>query len=119
MIDYKAAYMFTLEQLYFKTRELSERDRREEDNLRVLSELHTLITTFDRSFDTLEGKRKDNALNTIKTLIYVFNSLGKIYLDELATRKKLIQAQKDILMLTEKITTLESELNTLKNIDLL
>jgi hypothetical protein len=118
-MDYKQAYMETLEQLYFKTRELSERDRREEDNLKVLSELHTLITTFDRSFDTLEGKRKDNALNTIKTLIFVFNSLGKIYLDELAARKKLIQAQKDILTLSEKITTLESELNTLKNIDLL
>jgi hypothetical protein len=118
-MDYKQAYMETLEQLFFKTRELSERDRREEDNLRVLSELHTLITTFDRSFDTLEGKRKDNALNTIKKLIYVFNSLGKIYLDELAARKKLIQAQKDILMLTEKITALESELTALKNIDLL
>jgi hypothetical protein len=116
-MDYKEAYMFTLEQLYFKTRELSERDRREEDNLKVLSELHTLITTFDRSYDTLEGKRKDNALNTIKTLIYVFNSLGKIYLDELAARKKLIQAQKDILMLTEKITALESELNALRQID--
>jgi hypothetical protein len=118
-MDYKQAYLTTLEQLYFKTRELSERDRREEDNLRVLSELHTLITTFDRSFDTLEGKRKDNALNTIKTLIFIFNSLGKIYLDELAARKKLIQAQKDILTLTEKITTLESELNALRQIDAL
>jgi hypothetical protein len=45
--------------------------------------------------------------------------LGKIYLDELATRKKNIQLQKDILMLTEKITALESELNALRQIDLL
>jgi hypothetical protein len=118
-MDYKKAYFETLESLFFKTRELSERDRREEDNLRVLSELHTLITTFDRSFDTLEGKRKDNALNTIKTLIFVFNHIGKIYLDELAARKKNIQLQKDILTLTEKITALESELNALKQIDLL
>jgi dihydroneopterin aldolase len=43
-MDYKQAYEKTLEDLFFASREIEERDRREEKNLIVLSELNGIIS---------------------------------------------------------------------------
>jgi curved DNA-binding protein CbpA len=94
-MDYKKAYFETLEQLYFKTREIEERDRAEEQNLRTIEHLKSIIQKFDESVDLLEGVRKENAIKTLKSLYFVFNRLGSVYLDELAARKKSFKLQKE------------------------
>ena len=109
-MDYKESYELTLQQLYFATREIAERDRREEKNLIVLGYLEAIIISFDSSLDRLQGERKTSAINTLKKLYFVFNHLGRIYLDELSARKKLFKAQSEILELSRTIEELQSQL---------
>lgn len=109
-MDYKEAYQETLQQLFFKTRELEAIERREEKNLIVLGQLEAVILQFDMSVDRLDGARKETALNTLKKLYFVFDHIGRIYLDELAARKKKFESDKLVLELLAKIGTIEKEL---------
>ena len=109
-MDYKKAYLETLEQLYFKTREIEERDRAEEQTLRTIEHLKSIIQKFDESVDLLEGARKENAIKTLKSLYFVFNRLGSVYLDELAARKKSFKLQKENLELLNTINDLNEQI---------
>lgn len=111
-MDYKKAYLETLEQLYFKTRELDEKSRTEEKTIYVLERLKTIITTFDSGVESMEGKRKENAINTLKSLYFVFNHIGRIYLDELAARKKMFKLEKENYDLKIQINELCTQLTT-------
>lgn len=111
-MDYKKAYLETLEQLYFKTREIEERDRAEEQNLRTVEHLRSIIKKFDESVDLLDGARKENALKTLKSLYYVFNRIGSVYLDELEARKKSFKLEKENLELLNTINELQCQINT-------
>jgi len=110
MTDYKKRYLETLEQLYFKTRELDERDRSEEQNLRTVEHLRSIIQKFDDSVELLDGTRKENAIKTLKSLYFVFNRLGNIYLSELAARKKAFKLEKENLELLNKINELNEQI---------
>jgi hypothetical protein len=116
-MDYKQAYEKTLEDLFFASREIEERYRREEKNLIILDTLRSVISSFDSSIDRLQGERKTNALNTLKKLYMVFIGIGGVYLDELSARKKSYQVQKENIELVKIIDELKKEIETLKKID--
>tara|TARA_R110000868_G_scaffold151116_1_gene374708 strand:- start:1948 stop:2289 length:342 start_codon:yes stop_codon:yes gene_type:complete len=109
-MDYKKRYLETLEQLYFKTREINERDRQEEQNLRTVEHLRSIIQKFDESVELLDGVRKENALKTLKSLYFVFNRLGTVYLAELAARKKAYKLEKENFELLKKINELNEQI---------
>jgi len=116
-MDYKEEYLLTIEQLFFKSRELEESQRREEKNLNVIESLRAIISDFDTKAEGLQGTRKESALNVTKKLIYIFNHIGKIYLDELAARKKSYLLQKDNQDLARIIEELKKEIELQKNIN--
>jgi len=111
-MDYKKRYLETLEQLYYATRELEARDRAEEQNLRTIEHLRSIIQKFDESVELLEGARKENALKTLKSLYFVVNRTGNVYLDELSSRKKAYKLEKENFELLKKIDELQCQINT-------
>ena len=103
-------YIETIESLYFVTRDLNAHQKREESSLAVLDSLRDLINTFSIGLDRLQGERKINAENTIKTLKQIFEHIGAIYLQELYWRQKDFKAQKTILEMAKQIDELKKEL---------
>jgi hypothetical protein len=110
-------YIETLEQLFFATRNFSEVQKRNENTFAVLSDLSALISTFYSSLDRLQGERKINAENTIKTLQRVFSEIGSSYLLELYFRNKCGQYEKALIEASKKIENLENEIILLNNLE--
>jgi hypothetical protein len=107
-------YTETLEQLYFTTRSLQNHERKEETAISILNDLRALINDFSSKVDTLQGKRKNNALKTIETLKKVFDYIGSIYLQELYWRKKNKDNEAALILAATEIDRLEAELNTIE-----
>jgi hypothetical protein len=117
MEEFKDKYLETIEHLFFATRDLNKIQREQEVSLAILDQLRAIINTFSTGLDRLQGERKINAENTIKTLKKVFEHIGAIYLQELYWRNKDFQAQKTILEMTAKIQELEHELQIFKDVE--
>ena len=109
-------YQDTLEQLYFVTRDLTQVQKKQEQTFIALSELSALISTFYTSLDRLQGERKINAENTIKTLQTVFSEIGSSYLLELYFRNKCGEYEKALIEATKRIEALENEIKLLNNL---
>lgn len=110
-------YKETMEQLYYATRDLNEIQKRNESTFVVLSDLSKLISTFYTSLDTLQGQRKINALEAIKTLQSVFNEIGSSYILELYFRDKCGQYEKALIEASKEIESLKKEIEVLNQIN--
>ncbi len=116
-MDYRVQYEKTVEQLFFKTQELIQATNTIEEPYLVLSDISQLIGTFYASLDSLQGQRKINAENALKTLYRCFEFYGRSYLRELEARKRNYQLNEALLEASKKIEQLQAEINILKNID--
>ena len=116
-MDYKEAYEATMESLYFQTRELSRAQRREEVNVIILDALNAIINDFILQVDKIQGERKKEWENRIKTLKQVYTHIGAQYLEELHWRKKCYKLEQNILEMSRQIEELTTENDKLKQLN--
>lgn len=113
----KEKYIETLGELVRLNRIIGEQEMRNEVNYTVICNLQDVIESFDAGLDSMQGKRKENALNAIKKLHYVFIRIGKLFQDEMIHRMKNFKLQQEILEVTEINETLTKRIETLEKID--
>lgn len=109
-------YAETLEQLYFATRSLMAKERKEDEAIKALDDLRAIINDFIIQVDKIQGERKKEWEMRVNTLKNVFNQVGSIYLNELYWRKKVYKLESDCLNLTSEIERLKKEIEVLNNI---
>ena len=117
MEDFKDKYTDTLEHLFFATRSLTERERQDETSLAVLDNLRAIINDFTIQVDKIQGERKKEWENRIKTLKGIFEQIGAVYLQELYWRKKLAVEQKAVLDLSAQLTTALNRIEQLEKMN--
>jgi hypothetical protein len=117
MEDFKDKYHETLDQLLFATERLSVIERREEKTFIVLMQLSALIRDFTIQVDKIQGERKKEWENRIKTLKGIFEQIGAVYLQELYWRKKLAVEQKAVLDLSAQLTTALNRIEQLEKMN--
>lgn len=117
MEDFKDKYTDTLEHLFFATRSLTEREKQDETSLVVLDSLRAIISDFTIQVNKIQGERKKEWENRIKTLKGIFEQIGAIYLQELYWRKKLAAEQKTILEQAKLISDLQTRVEQLEKMN--
>ena len=110
-------YLETLEQLYLTSCELLRTQKQDEEIVAVLSALNSVLTNFLTSVDTLQGQRKENALNTIKTLQKVQRRFSEAVIWKLYWQKKCSKLEADVLDLAKRLDEATTRLNQLKEME--
>jgi len=67
-MDYQEAYEKTFDQLFFATRSLNAKERKEDEALIALDDLRAIINDFIVQVDKIQGERKKEWENRIETL---------------------------------------------------
>ena len=116
-MDYQEAYEKTFDQLFFASRSLNAKERKEDEALIALDDLRAIINDFIVQVDKIQGERKKEWENRIETLKKVYYQVGSIYLNELLWRKKVYKLESDNLNLTSEIERLNKEIEVLKGIN--
>ena len=110
-------YLETLEQLYLTSSELLRTQKQDEEIVAVLSALNSVLTNFLTSVDTLQGQRKENALNTIKTLQKVQRRFSEAIIGKLYWQKKCHKLEADVLDLAKRLEETTTQLNQLEEME--
>lgn len=110
-------YQETLDQLYLTSSELLRTQKQDEEIVAVLTSLNSVLTNFLTSLDTLQGARRENALNTIKTLQSVQRRFSEAIIGKLYWQKKCHKLEADVLDLAKRLEESEQRLKTLEGID--
>lgn len=117
MEDFRDKYFETLEALFFATSNLSRREKQDETTLAILDELRAIISDFTIQVDKIQGERKKDWENRIKTLKLVFEHIGAIYIQEIYWRKKLVKEQATILEQAKLIAELQTRVEQLEKMN--
>ena len=116
-MDYKQAYHETVEQLFLTQQQLITHENEKELTYKILCNQSEVIGEIWAGLEKATGERREKAELMLQKLILVFNHMGRVYLSELAARKRNLELNQALLDAAEKIKSLENELNTLKQIE--
>ena len=112
-MDYKLAYEKTVEQLFLTQQQLITHENEKELTYKILCNQSEVIGEIWAGLEKATGERREKAELMLQKLILVFNHMGRVYLNELAARKRNLELNKALLDAAEKIKELEKKLKTI------
>ena len=116
-MEYKKAYHDTLEQLFFASQTLVDREYQDTVKLKCFQNMNEVIQVFWDGMEKSTGERKSKSEDNFNKLVFVFDRLGNMFLTELKARKDKAEFDIALIEASKRIEELEKRIKELEGIN--